>query len=170
MQGYRDTKMQRLVSLHPCILVSLHYVSRFPVSHSAKYTFGIALLVLAMGFLTYLVIEFVGWRRGRSIVDSTQRLVRLSGAVALLLALGMMFFGMFFLQLDKKHPMPYIFYWAMVGALVIVALCLAFLDMRRLVQYQRESEQKMLKDFADIIKEHARRKQTNGASDDHKDG
>lgn len=144
-----------------------HYVS---VSHSAKYTFGVALLVLAMGFLTYLVIEFVGWRRGRSIVDSTQRLVRLSGAVALLLALGMMFFGMFFLPLDKKHPMPYIFYWAMVGALVIVALCLAFMDMRRLVRYQRESEQKMLKDFADMIKEQARRKRTNGASDDHKDG
>jgi magnesium-transporting ATPase (P-type) len=141
------------------------------VAPTSKYTFGIALLVLAMGFLTYLVIELVGWRRGRSIVDSTQRLVRLSGAVALLLALGMMFFGMFFLQLDKKRPMPYIFYWAMVGALVIVALCLAFMDMRRLVQYQRESEQKMLKDFADIIKEHAQReRRTEGDSDNHKDG
>lgn len=142
-----------------------------PVSSTTKYTFGIALLVLAMGFLTYLVMEFVGWRRGRSIVDSTQRLVRLSGAVALLLALGMMFFGMFFLQLDKKHPMPYIFYWAMVGALVIVALCLAFMDMRRLVQYQRESERKMLKDFADIIKEHAQReRRTEGDSDNRPDG
>jgi len=139
------------------------------MSHTAKYTFGIALLVLAMGFLTYLVIEFVGWRRGRSIVDSTQRLVRLSGAVALLLALGMMFFGMFFLPLDKKRPMPYIFYWAMVGALVMGALCLAFMDLRRLVQYQRESEQKMLKDFADILKEHAQReRRAEGDADHHK--
>lgn len=139
------------------------------MSPTSKYTFGIVLLVLAMGFLTYLVIEFVGWRRGRSIVDSTQRLVRLSGAVALLLALGMMFFGMFFLPLDKKHPMPYILYWAMVGVLVIVALCLAFMDLRRLVWYQRESERKIREDFAEMVKEQARREQTRRAPDERKD-
>ncbi|MCS6859252.1 MAG: hypothetical protein NZT92_02890 [Abditibacteriales bacterium] len=139
------------------------------MSPTSKYTFGIVLLILTMGFLTYLVVEFVGWRRGRSIVDSTQRLVRLSGAVSLLLALGMTFFGMFFLPLDKRHPMPYIFYWATVGVLVVVALGLACIDMRRLMRYQRESEQKMLQDFADIIKAQRQRKPNSGDSDSHTD-
>jgi ACR3 family arsenite efflux pump ArsB len=137
------------------------------VSPTTKYIFGISLLIFAVGFLTYLVVEFVGWRRGRSIADSTQRLVRVSGAVVILLALVMMFYGLFFLKLDRERPLPFVMFWATQGVLVIIALCLAFVDMRRIMRYQRESQEKMLKDFADIIKEHAQRKRAaNGASDD----
>lgn len=97
------------------------------------YTAGVLLLVAAVAVMIGVALQVSQYRRGRHIITRGQLITRLITAVLLMLAIGMIFYGVTRpWPVTPQGALAQLLYWSALMAVVIVVVLLALADLRKL--------------------------------------
>jgi uncharacterized membrane protein len=130
-----------------------------PCYHLAVLAIAIILLVLAVIFTSLLVNEVRRYKSGRHLISPRRLALRLIAGFLLLILLGMVFSGLFVLQLKEAGARPQLFitFWSVCLLIAVALIVVMLMDLREVGERYLQRQNEMWHDFAAYLAKHPAR-------------
>lgn len=115
-----------------------------------SYLTGVILLCLAVAVIIGMVIQGVGYARGRQIITRRQFGMRMATGVLLLLTIGLMFYTAI---VRLTNPYQALMVWGLLTLMPLAVIILAWLDLRQVARTRHQRQAELYRHLADIEQE-----------------
>lgn len=129
-----------------------------------SYAAGVILACLGMGIVIGMIHQAWTYLRGLTMLSRRQFGLRLTTGVLLLVCVGMIFYAALY---PPSTPVVALSYWGILTLLPLLAIILAWLDLKELARTRHQRQAELYRGLADLERElQARRDAEKSGRDD----
>ena len=119
-----------------------------------KYVVALFVLCTGIAVIVALIVEWIQYRRGRSLVDARQFFYRIIGLILILIVLGMMAIGVY--AVEFRNLQQFVFFWGSCGLLLGLLVVLAVADLWHVARHRRDHQRRLQAEMSQFIAEQIR--------------